>query len=187
MKRIFLLIALFITIGLSACTEKTEPVSFPVVPSETPALIQKNIEPAATSAVSDGWTQVSTYSCDIDEDGQDEIISLYTSAGKDKKGKILWDDGQNWVLEMHDGNEYYTLFSGYVQLGNLYFEVSDYYKDSGTTPVVTLIESESANFKVINYMYDVKEKHYTQKIVFDSASDASGGINRKFSSIPVIE
>jgi hypothetical protein len=42
---------------------------------------------------------------DLDGDGEQEQIEMYVNAEQDEKGEYMWDDGQNWLLVVKDGDQ----------------------------------------------------------------------------------
>ena len=44
---------------------------------------------------------------DLDGDGGEEEIDLHVNAGKTESGLFAWDDGQNWLLVVKDGEKTY--------------------------------------------------------------------------------
>lgn len=78
-----------------------------------------------SEAGSGEWTTVDSCNYDITGDGVNDTITLYTSAPSDDKG-ILWEDSQDWILEVSDGVAgYYTLESTSISNGSLYFSVME--------------------------------------------------------------
>lgn len=123
------------------------------------------------------WTKISEFSADLDTDGGEEKLELLTTAERDKKGNIAWDDGQNWLLLIRDGEKFYPLFSEYVQLGSVYFTVAQYGKDD--PPKITVMVSTGANLKLANYAYSKDQKGYKEEPVYNSQA-----INLLFTSLP---
>jgi hypothetical protein len=121
-------------------------------------------------------TKLSDFTLDLDEDGLEEKIQLYTTAGRAEDGSMAWDDGQNWLLLIEDGDNYYPLFQKYVQLGTVYFNI---WYDEKKTPKINVIVSTGAGLNVINYTYDKKENGYLSEKIYDA-----GNIEFMFSSIP---
>lgn len=99
---------------------------------------------------------------DIDGDGEEEEIELYVNAGKMDNGQFAWDDGQNWLLVVKDGEETYPLFDDYVQLGSI---------DFGTTtfdgkPGIVMLKTQHADKIVQQFTYDKNEKGYRKETVY---------------------
>jgi hypothetical protein len=121
-------------------------------------------------------TKLSDFALDLDDDGLEEKIELYTTAGKSEDGSMIWDDGQNWLLLIEDGDNYYPLFQEYVQLGTVYFNI---WYDDKKTPKINVIVSTDAGLNVINYTYDKEQNGYISEKIYDA-----GNIQFMFSSIP---
>lgn len=181
---------------ISACSDQKEPTataepttpptSAPVVtvaPTAAPELIKQSEK----SKISSSWSKIGSYGYDINEDGVEDNIHLYTSAKTASNGEIIWDDGQEWVLEVTDGINTYTLFDEYIQLGNVYFEVMDYYDADGKeVPTIVLVKSSSASFSVTKFTFDTKQNAFVKNDVINSDKESSGGINQRYSSFPTI-
>lgn len=69
-------------------------------------------------------TKLDEFSYDLDLDNSEEKIGLYTAAKRNANRKMMYDDGQNWLLAVWDGEKVYPLLSEYVQNGSVYFTVS---------------------------------------------------------------
>lgn len=133
------------------------------------------------------WTEVSRYTGDVDGDGTDEDVVLATSAEPDEDGTVMWNDGQDWALYVDDRDETYVLLNQYVQLGNVYFEVSDYYTADGAEPRINVIVSTGASFSMKSYSFSKKDMAYIENMVYDTSNETEAGINRRFSSIPEVK
>lgn len=193
MKKILLLFALISLLCVSACEKQEEPVvsASPTIqptsaaaPSPTPQ--GKMISASEKSKIGENWSTVGEYGYDIDNDNIEENIKLSTSAQM-SNGAILWDDGQQWTLEVSDGIETFTLFDEYVQNGNVYMDISDYYENNNAIPTITVIKSAGADFEVISYKYNSADNTFTENVIIDSDKVSDGGINQRYSSIPYIE
>ncbi len=132
------------------------------------------------------YTEVSSYVGDVDRDGVDERVVLSTAAQRDSKGEFLWNDGQNWALYIEDRENVFILLDEYIQAGNVYFDVSDYYMKDGAVPKIGAIITTGAGFFINNYTFLSEEKAYVREVVYDTQSVTEGGINRRFSSVPAI-
>ena len=130
-------------------------------------------------------TEVTSYVGDTDGDGTDEKVILATSAERNGKGEFLWNDGQNWALYVDDKEEgTYVLYDGFVQAGNVNFEISDYYMKDGAVPKISVIVSTGAGFSLKNYTFNKEKQTYTEEELYDTKNVTEGGINRRFTSIP---
>ena len=129
-----------------------------------------------------GWTELSRYIGDVDGDGNDETVVLSTSAERDEDDEILWNDGQDWLLYVSDGDEVYVLLNEFIQLGNIYFEVLDYYMEDGIEPCINIITTTGSGFNLKNYKFD--GEGYKVLTLYDTAETTKAGVNRRFTSIP---
>lgn len=106
---------------------------------------------------------------DFDKDRVDEKISMYTAAGRDSNGEIMWDDGQRWLVVVHDEDKDYVLFDGWVQLGGItpfaYTVDEDFY--------IATISTGTANLTFKSYKYDKSNDKFIMTIPFD----AEGNVN----------
>lgn len=100
---------------------------------------------------------------DLDRDGEDESIEMYTTAQRYDNGEIAWDDGQKWFLIIKDEDGEFVLFDDYIQLGALEFWVftskDDYH--------IATLQTGSATFKLSDFKYDNKEKGFVKKDIFN--------------------
>ncbi|WP_353096158.1 hypothetical protein [Tissierella praeacuta] len=114
-------------------------------------------------------TLLDSYTIDFDKDGTDETISIYTTAQKDEKGNIAWDDGQNWTLLVEDTDKDYILFNDYVQLGNIQFYVytveDEFY--------ISTIQTGTANLKLTEYKFIKDENQFIGTSKFETTGDAN--------------
>lgn len=129
---------------------------------------------AEDSIPMDGLTLLDEYNIDFNDDGYEEIIAMYTAAGRDSSGEIMWDDGQRWVLLVHGDDKDYVLYDDYVQLGSIEFSVftedGDFY--------ITTTSRRTANFTVTQYIYKVTSDSFIQTIPYD----VKGNVNMLHSS-----
>ena len=114
-KKIKILSVVLCIILLVAGCGKASPVT-PQGSSDTvtePTVVQperKIIKSSALPEEISDWNTVSSFDGDVDGDGDDEKITLVTSAERDRKGNFVWSDGQNWALTVYDGEECYLLY-----------------------------------------------------------------------------
>ena len=121
------------------------------------------IYPSTDKLSIENLTLLDNTTVDISGDGKEETIELYTTAQRDSKGEIMWDDGQKWFLIVKDKDKEYVLFDEYVQLGTLEFWV---YDSRGESHIVTL-QTGSAVLKLSDYVYDSGKDCYMKKDIFN--------------------
>jgi hypothetical protein len=162
---------LFISFGCS-------PGQKPVEPNITEDIIDnENVEEKPKSTVieptnkvnTDGLSLLDSYEFDIDGNGNNEIISLYTTAEKDANGEIIWDDGQNWKLLVEGGDKDYILFDDYVQLGSIKF----YAYTSHDSFYITTIQTGTANLKLTEYHFDKQDNNFVSNIKFEAINNVN--------------
>lgn len=127
------------------------------------------------SAASEGtWSTVDSYNYDITGDGVNDTITLYTSAESDDMG-ILWNDSQQWILEVSDGgNGYYTLVDTQVSNGSVYYQVNEL---SGGERSIIVYITTGAGTQISEYVFG--KAGFTETKIHSST-----GINTLHSSIP---
>ena len=185
-KAIGLLLISVLMFGLllTGCQETGTKV-VPPTPPPVPPAVEKPADKYISKAANDPrgnekWTMLAEYAGDLDADNQEEQIELLTSAGRDTKGNIMWDDGQKWLLLVRDGADYYPLFQEYVQLGSVYYSVVGY--DNNSLPKVTVLVSTGAGLVLTNYAYEPEKKGFRIEPVYESKAN-----NLQFTSLPGYE
>jgi hypothetical protein len=99
---------------------------------------------------------------DIDGDDEEEVIELYVNAGKMENGLVAWDDGQNWLLVVKDGEKTYPLFDDYVQMGSIDFSTTTY----DMKPAIVMIKAQHSDRTVQKFTYDKNEKGYQRETFY---------------------
>ena len=121
----------------------------------------------------DNLTVLEKMYVDVDNDGQDESIELFTSAKRDEDGKMGWDDGQQWLLLVNDEGKSFPFFDGYVQSGQLEFWVSTFNKSQKSSPEDIDLEKHIFVMKTGNaiqlsgYSWDKQNLCFKKEILFD--------------------
>ena len=131
------------------------------------------------------WSTVNEYYHDLDLNGYEEKITCYIDADKDTHG-FLKNDGNNWafVVEDTEKSKYFVLFNEYVQLGDVYFQVVDYFKEGKAIPKLILYKMTGADIVIKSFSYE-NSKFLWEKI-YDTSMISNSGINVKFSTIPQV-
>ena len=99
---------------------------------------------------------------DIDGDGEEEIIELHVNVGITDNGSFTWDDGQNWLLVVKDGEITYPLFDDYIQLGSLDFSTTTFEGEPG----IVIHMTQHSNITIQKFTYDKKEKGYLKETFY---------------------
>jgi hypothetical protein len=124
-----------------------------------------------------GMTKLTEFAYDLNLDNSEEKIQLYTAAGRDEKGEMLWDDGQKWLLVVLDGEKAYPVLSEYVQLGSVYFSISN--NGKGEAASLNVITSTGAGFSIKSYTFNKDRDGFLGGTVYSSKDN-----NFIYSSIP---
>jgi hypothetical protein len=111
-------------------------------------------------------TKLDEFSYDLDLDNSEEKIDLYTAARRNEKGEMSWDDGQNWLLVVWDGDKAYPLLSEYVQLGSVYFTVSN--NGVGEVSNINVIVHTGAGFSLKTYAFNKDRGGFIGESVYNS-------------------
>ncbi|NLK72943.1 MAG: hypothetical protein GX285_08000 [Clostridiales bacterium] len=122
-------------------------------------------------------TKLDEFTYDLDLDGSEEKIELYIAAERDENGELMLDDGQNWLLTVLDGENAFPLLSEYVQLGSVYFTVSNSSEDEVSN--INVIVSTGAGYTQKSYSFNSDKDGYVGGIVYSSEDH-----NFLFKSIP---
>lgn len=136
-------------------------------------MTEKRISPE-NKVSTEGFILLDSYEFDINGDGVEETISMYTNAEKGSDGEIYWDDGQDWLFLVEGKEHDYILFKDYVQLGNIKFHIytvdDDFY--------ITTIQSGTANLDIVEYKFDQESKEFISIL----KHNATGNVNMMHSS-----
>lgn len=174
-RLLLLSLAIISLLALHACRGEVKATTNTVAEPEPANSFVKatTIDPRSV----DIGTKLKEFTFNLDEDDQEEKIELYTAAGRHEDGSMLWDDGQNWLLVVIDGDQYYTLYKGYVQLGELYFDFALIGEEN--IPTVTTIISTSCSLHLQEFSFDREQKHFVGKDLYQSTNR-----NGFYTSIP---
>ncbi len=195
MKRIkvlSLIFAIILMLCFSGCKSFFEPMEEPdenitltdEKPEENEQIITKKIYSTELSEEILDWTEVSRYAGDVDGDGANENVVLVTSMKRDSNGEFVMNDGQNWALYVDGKEDDYILFNNYINLGNVYFDVAEYYMTDGAVSQINIIISTGSDFSIMGYTFSKTEKCYEERKLYSSGDETESGINRMHTSIP---
>ena len=195
MKKILSATILAIMVMFVTGCKDTQP-SEPVVSTDVTETTSENsenyeVKPVGNNPPADteGFTPMGRYEFDVDGDGNQDTVTLYTSAQRDMKGDMMWDDSQTWVLQADCGeNSVYDLYNNRIG-GMVYMNVADYYNSGEEEKVITLIISSNTFHEIREYRYDdtLDGACFGETTVFTTDDIANEGIGNLYSSIPDYE
>lgn len=139
-----------------------------------PVQTGRTVVKTESSAAEKGWTKVKDYECAL-MDNSEASVSVYTSA-ETVDGEIIWDDGQQWVVEIYDGRGYYTLMDKYITNGSVYFDVTD---TDGKKAVNVYTKTGCST--------DIKQYTYSENGFVETTLYSSGTTNILYSTLPDYE
>lgn len=113
---------------------------------------------------------------DINEDSIDDEIIIYTSAGKDKNGEFMWDDGQHWHFIVNVDGVDYDLYSAYLH-GDMDFQVLELYKGEDVVPCIKLSVNEWAGINIYHYIFDKENNNFVKELAYSTNDYSDNGIN----------
>lgn len=146
----------------------------PVQPTEAPEdETGKYIGKSEATAVESTWSKIDECEADINGDGGEETIGLYTSA-ETESGEVLWNDSQKWALEVQIDGEYYILLNQNISNGRVYFDI-DELKDG--TKAITVYSVSSSGTSIKQYSYS--KTGFVEKVLYNSET-----LNKIHSGIP---
>lgn len=173
----------------SSKTEALEKETLPVKtkkPEQTPKALTDEeetaepVEAKSETSAAEGWETVREYTADMDADGADDVISLYTSAMRED-GEFMWDDSHSWLLEIKTGDgKYYPLYKTDNSHGSVYFSVGEEYGDK-VVPLVYMYRASGAGTALEKFTFE--NGGYIKRTLYDSDSDSGQGINIRYSSM----
>ncbi len=122
----------------------------------------------------DGLTLLERMYDDIDQDGYNESIELYTSAEIAPDGQMGWDTGHQWVLLVRKGDQVFSLFDHWVQYGEVQFWIAYFNEDNVDSPEnrdlrkkIYATVTDGVGFKLLSYSWDAQNMRYEEETVID--------------------
>lgn len=192
MKKNLLIISLLLCAALSGCFGRELNHSEPKE-SQNPASTQtaeaekkktKDIRVISSPKDVSAWEPMGKYTADVTGDGEDDIITLYTSAQRDRKGEMMWDDTQEWVLRVEAAEGVYDLYDERIH-GYIYMSVSDVYDKDEDKKLISLYADGNSFHEIRDYMYNGNK--FTETVAYSTDDLSTEGISEIYSSIPRYE
>lgn len=131
------------------------------------------------------FSVLNQYEADVNGDGNEDEITLYINSNKDTDGELIKNDNNEWVLLVNDSfnKEYYTLFDKNIQVGDLYFQVVDFFEENGPVSKILLYKLTGTEIEITSFSYE-KDKGFAVNKIYNTSDISEEGINLKYSSIP---
>lgn len=114
-------------------------------------------------------------------DGMGTVVSLYTSAMRDKRGNLMWDDTQEWILTAETADGSYTLYDGRIN-GRAYMSVFDSYGENSDEIVISLHLFANTFNEIREYRFENGE--FEENISYTTDDSFSEGIGELYNSVP---
>lgn len=113
----------------------------------------------------EGYNLLNVNEIDIDDDKQMEKVEVYCTAGLDKDGNLVMDDGNRWKLIVRKDGQLYPVFDGFIQLGKLEYKN---YMEYGDVNVFHLLISnaQGAGLTMYDCYYDESQGAFISKKVY---------------------
>ena len=94
---------------------------------------------------------------DVDRDGTPERVELYAAVARDRRGRLMFDDGQRWALLVRDSTNVYPLFDGFIQLGRIDFWVV---MPSDSSAAILLSQRTPNGLLLQKYVFDGRRRAF---------------------------
>ena len=183
MKKILISVLAFLMLTACKTVHSPSPTESPVAtPTPSPEVIEPiKLTPSTKSAKTDNLNKLKSCEFDIDKDGEDDTVTLYVDAKSDEFGQLMTDDGHEWLLEasFYSG-DFYTLYSGRIQHGSLYFELSEFYNEEPQPTIITYMTT-GAGLEIKKLSF---KDSFTEELIYSTDLVTEGGTNRLYSSFP---
>lgn len=181
MKKLFIMATIILAIfSLTSCTFISKDASSNLANTSTNSSKSQGTgdsrngnthNPVNTGTVQ-GMTLLVQQSIDIDNDGKEEKIEMYTSATKNNSGEVMWDDMNKWLLVLNKSDKIFKLFDGDIQLGKLDFWV---YSDEKSGFHIASIITRGESIQMTDHLYDITKNDFISSEILNIKD-----INMKF-------
>ena len=129
----------------------------------------------------DNFELLGQYDVQIDEDVE---CNLYTSAQRDKKGELMWDDSQEWVLEAKTSLGTYVLYDERIS-GRAYMNVINSYNDDQEETIINLHIYANTYNEIREYRFNGEA--FEERLIYSTDETSNQGIGELYTSIPSYE
>lgn len=124
---------------------------------------------------------------DLDNNGNNESIELYTSAQRELDGLMGWDTGHRWLLLVRKDEKAFQLFDEWIQHGQLNFWVVKFNKSQKGAPDSADLEShiyvmkDSHGIELFYYYWDIQKICFIKEIAFNPPNQWESMSSMKYS------
>lgn len=98
----------------------------------------------------------------LDATGKEGVVQLYVNAEQDEDGEFAFDDGQDWMLIVTDGENTYPLFDDYVQLGTIDFIDTNF----DGIPGLLIIQKAGGTTQLQKAIYQQEEQKFELETIY---------------------
>lgn len=98
----------------------------------------------------------------LDAEGKEGVVQLYVNAEQDEDGDFAFDDGQDWMLVVTDGENTYPLFDDYVQLGTIDFIDTNF----DGMPGLLIIQKAGGTTQLQKAIFQQEEKKFVLETIY---------------------
>ncbi len=132
--------------------EEVAPTAAPM-PSKAPEAVQPErniIEKNSETAIQEDLSEVQTVGVTMSDSSEAEV-KVYTSAQNEDNGEFMWEDRNQWIIEVKTNGGYYTLVNKFVQHGKVNVTVAT---DEKGECVIMAVTSSGSGFSVEKYTFN---------------------------------
>ncbi len=115
---------------------------------------------------------------------REACVSLRTTAQRDKTGKMMWDDSQEWALDVATEKGCYVLFDQRIN-GRAYMNIYKAYNEGSEENVISLYILGNTYNEVREYRFNGES--FIETISYTTDEVATEGISEIYSSFPDYE
>ena len=166
---------------LSGCNTAVTTTNPDVLPEEENIKLIPKQNPEDEAFDFDNYELLGECHTDFREIENEEVVHLYTSAKRDKKGTLMWDDTQEWLLTFTTDDASYVLFNERIP-GTAYMKVLDMYSEQKDTTVINLHVYANTYHEIREYRFN--NDAFEERVLYTTDDLADQGISELYSTIP---
>lgn len=124
----------------------------------------------------ENYTLLDSFKVDFNKDGKEDEIIYLTDAQKDDKGKVMWDDSQDFILIARIDDRDYTLFHGEIYNGKLTY----YVYEEGEVPKIATTIASTANIEFSTFSFTNENKDLMKKTYFKTSDSENVNLRHEY-------